>query len=87
MRKDHSLATTTTRAESPHTLPVVTRAVALFALGVAISGCKDSMTEPKVPESELAARDRAALEALYNATEGEDWARRDNWLTDAPLGE
>ena len=87
MRKDHSLATTTTRANSPHTFPVANRAVAMLVLGVALGGCKDSMTEPKVPESELIARDRAALEALYNATEGEEWARRDNWLTDAPLGE
>ena len=32
-------------------------------------------------------RDRAALVALYQATGGENWSRRDNWLTDAPLGE
>ncbi|MYB05443.1 MAG: Ig-like domain-containing protein, partial [Gemmatimonadetes bacterium] len=31
--------------------------------------------------------DRAALEALYNATDGPDWVNNDNWLTDAPLGE
>ena len=31
--------------------------------------------------------DRAALIALYNATEGDDWEDNDNWLTDAPLGE
>ena len=25
--------------------------------------------------------------ALYNATDGENWNRSDNWLSDAPLGE
>ena len=31
--------------------------------------------------------DRDALVALYDATGGPDWAERDNWLTDAELGE
>ena len=31
--------------------------------------------------------DREALVALYNATDGENWNRSDNWLSDAPLGE
>ncbi|WP_420439640.1 leucine-rich repeat domain-containing protein [Candidatus Palauibacter sp.] len=31
--------------------------------------------------------DRGALVALYNATEGPNWSRSDNWLTDAPLAE
>lgn len=31
--------------------------------------------------------DRAALEALYNATGGPHWSRNDNWLTAAPLGD
>ena len=31
--------------------------------------------------------DRAALVALYNATNGPSWINNDNWLTDAPLGE
>ena len=30
--------------------------------------------------------DGAALVALYEATGGPEWERRDNWLTDAPLG-
>ena len=32
------------------------------------------------------ASDRAALVALYNATDGPNWANSVNWLTDAPLG-
>ena len=31
--------------------------------------------------------DRAALEALYHATDGPNWVNNDNWLTDAPLGD
>ena len=31
--------------------------------------------------------DRAALLALYEATNGPNWVNRDNWLTDAPLGD
>ena len=31
--------------------------------------------------------DRAVLVALYNATDGQNWANNENWLSDAPLGE
>ena len=31
--------------------------------------------------------ERAALVALYNATDGPNWVDNTNWLTDAPLGE
>ena len=31
--------------------------------------------------------DREALVALYNATDGENWDKSDNWLGDAPIGE
>ena len=31
--------------------------------------------------------DRQALVALYEATDGPNWSRNDNWCTDAPLGE
>ncbi len=31
--------------------------------------------------------DRAALLALYHATDGPNWRNSDNWLTDAPLGD
>ena len=31
--------------------------------------------------------DREALVALYNATEGENWANNENWLSDVPLDE
>ena len=31
--------------------------------------------------------DREALVVLYNATDGPNWDRNENWLSDAPLGE
>jgi Leucine-rich repeat (LRR) protein len=31
--------------------------------------------------------DRAALEELYEATDGPNWKNRDNWLTEAPLAD
>ena len=31
--------------------------------------------------------DRAALVALYEATDGRNWVNRENWLTDAPIGD
>ena len=31
--------------------------------------------------------DREALIALYNATDGPNWDRNDNWLSDVPIGE
>ena len=39
-----------------------------------------------LPESEVSP-DRAALVALYDATEGASWITRTNWLSDRPLGE
>ena len=35
----------------------------------------------------VAAADREALVALYSATDGPNWTRSDNWLSDAPLDE
>ena len=35
----------------------------------------------------LPGSDRAALEAFYHATGGDDWTNNTNWLSDVPLGE
>ncbi|MCY3764405.1 MAG: hypothetical protein OXH06_03130 [Gemmatimonadetes bacterium] len=40
-----------------------------------------------VPPEGSVSGDRAALVALYNATDGPNWVNNDNWLTRAPLGE
>jgi len=59
----------------------------MLVLSVVFAGCKDSMTGPEMPETELVLRDRAALEALYNATDGEDWLKQENWVTNASLAD
>lgn len=61
------------------------RTAAMLALGVALAGCRDSVVEPVVPEIEAVERDRAALAALYNATDGENWEEQENWLADGKL--
>ena len=38
-------------------------------------------------EVTVADLDRAALVALYEATDGPNWVNNENWLTDAPLGD
>ena len=40
-----------------------------------------------MPDPVDSATDRAALEALYDATGGANWRRNTNWKTDAPLSE
>ncbi len=40
-----------------------------------------------VSEITVATLERVALVALYEATDGPNWANSDNWLTDAPLGD
>ena len=52
-------------------------AVALFAAFVAGAAAQEGSV----------ASDRAALEALYDATGGADWKNSTNWKTAAPLGE
>ena len=41
---------------------------------------------PAPAPSVLHAGDRAALVALYNATDGPNWVNNTNWLTDRPMG-
>ena len=40
-----------------------------------------------ISEITVANPDRAALVALYEATDGPNWVNNENWLTDAPLGD
>ena len=42
---------------------------------------------PRADAQGSIATDRAALEALYDATDGPNWTDNTNWKTDAPLGE
>ena len=41
---------------------------------------------PTVDQVPSDSPDHAALVALYNATDGENWRKNRNWLSDAPLG-
>ncbi len=53
-----------------------------------VTAAYDSVTAGTVEVAvRLPGSDRAALEALYHATGGDDWRENANWLTDAPLGE
>ena len=50
---------------------------------------RPTATRPPLPTigPTSAETDREALVALYNATDGENWNRSENWLSDAPIGE
>ena len=59
----------------------ITAALAAVPVTATISG------EITVRVASGIGQDRAALVALYNATDGTNWVDNTNWLTDAPLGE
>ena len=66
--------------ETPHHTPTAT------ARPVAIpSGTPVAVPPPITPRTAMS--DRAALVALYEATDGPNWANSRNWLSDRPLGE
>lgn len=50
-------------------------------------GCVYSGETEKGYSDKVLSRQRAALEALYHATDGDHWTHNDGWLTDAPLCE
>ena len=56
----------------------------LHTLGLRLCG---STGQPQAPTDTPASFDRAALAALYDATDGANWRSKDNWLSDAPLDE
>ncbi len=78
----------------------MTRSLILIGLTLALSavllGCdsgSSGLPTTRHPEGGTATTadsdepDRAVLVALYNATNGPDWIRNDNWLSDRPLSE
>ena len=50
------------------------------------SSTPTSTPTPTQTPAPATAEERAALEALYEATDGPNWANSDNWSTDEPLG-
>ncbi|MDE2678990.1 MAG: hypothetical protein OXI76_13905 [Gemmatimonadota bacterium] len=59
---------------------------ALFALAFAAAACGDDPVDPDL-ERPAISPDRDVLVALYNATNGGNWRRNTNWLSDAPVDE
>ena len=49
--------------------------------------CLQLGVEPAPKPQTSSQADREALIALYNATDGPNWKDKDNWLSDAPIGE
>ncbi|MCE2456163.1 MAG: hypothetical protein J4G12_10205 [Gemmatimonadetes bacterium] len=50
-------------------------------------GATDAAFNWSTSDMSVASVDDAGLVALYEATDGPNWAKKDNWLTDAPLGD
>ena len=71
------------RMVAQNMLLFVSRRLALAAFGL----CVACMAAVVPSETMFAAEvtDRDALVALYQATDGDNWYRNDNWLTDAPI--
>ena len=63
----------------------------LCAVTLFVSACATKAFPVLIPPAEKpapqepAAAESAALTALYEATDGANWTRNDNWLSDAPL--
>ena len=67
-------------AKSIARFPVAVMAVAAMALASAAgTGLAQAQTNTST--------DRAALAALYNATDGANWLNNRNWLSNGPMGE
>ncbi|MYG80785.1 MAG: hypothetical protein F4187_02960 [Gemmatimonadetes bacterium] len=62
------------------------RLAAVVALALMAGACGDDALEPE-PEPPRISPDRDVLVAIYNATDGSNWHRKENWLTDAPVAE
>ncbi len=75
-------------AEDPTPIPTATPTPIPTPTPVSVSTPTQTPTPTAVPTpSGTVASDRAALIALYNATDGPNWRNSTNWLSDNPLGE
>ena len=85
------------RGEIPSELGDLSNLESLYLSGNRLSGCipeglrdvkdndLDDLVLPFCSAAGATSADRAALEALYNATGGPNWTNKANWLSDAPL--
>ena len=62
-------------------------AAALIIFVMASFNLMPSIVVAQTPTPSEDASDRAALVALYNATNGPNWLNNDNWLSDRPIAE
>ena len=76
-----------TATPQPVTEPATATPAPLPTATVALLPTPTPTPPPPTPTPTPAERDRAALTALYHATDGPNWANNTNWLTDAPLHE
>ena len=71
--------------------PMLRRMVWLAGLAAAIALCV-LLTAPggtvgAAATAQQDSTDRAALVALYNATDGDNWTNNTNWLSSEPIGQ
>ena len=78
----HTATATYTPTTTDTPLPTATETETPTATATPIPTPTPSAT----PDGTNAASDRAALIALYNATDGANWRRNNNWESDQPLG-
>ena len=85
---------TPTPIPAPTPTPTLTLQDQLLQELVTVRATATALTATPVPTSEgtlrvptATATDRAALVALYHATDGPNWFNNSNWLSDRPLGE
>ena len=67
-------------------MPPTGRAWRACVSALAVSACWTALAADAVAQGSVTA-DRAALEALYDATGGDNWNKNTNWKTAAPLHE
>ena len=61
--------------------------VAAYLRGLYLPSCASTATAvaPEIPQNPAETEERAALVALYDATNGANWMHSDNWLSEAPI--
>lgn len=85
----------TTTLEAAETAMPMPTATAVATLGPTPTAAATLTQSPKPTATSTlvqspsgdAASDRAVLVTLYNATNGQNWFRKDNWLSDRPMNE
>ena len=80
---------TGTPSSTPTVIPTPTPMVIPTPTPTAIPITTPSPTSPSggQPTEETSETDRATLVVLYHATDGDNWAIKVGWLSDAPIGE